>query len=442
MTLVLTLESAPHAQPVRQIRLEDGERIIGRGQEADWRLADPDNFISRRHCIVAGRDGRFTVMDTSSGGLFIDEAPRPLGAGATVELRDGMQLRLGDCVLRVAIERQACQTAQPFAPQPAAARPAAQPTDLWPTARPDPFDQDAFFEAEPSPTPIPPRPADLPPRFEEAGGQSLPAPERLGPPAFDDPLTLDPQSVRRRDIPEAAQPGAFDWDAEPEPRPVRVRERAPAPEPPAAPVRSPVRAAASDNADDDAGLSAFMRGLGLEPSDLPEGDSQARLQALGREYRQMAEGLMLLLRMRAREKGDARIARTEIGAAENNPLKLMPTVEDALAAMLAPRGPGFSNAERSIGGAIRDLGQHQVGAWRGVQTALRRMIDRFDPKLVEAEVERLGLLETMLSGGRKAKLWEIYERRFAETARSAETRFLGEVGADFREAYENEERKP
>ena len=58
---------------------------------------------------------------------------------------------------------------------------------------------------------------------------------------------------------------------------------------------------------------------------------------------------------------------------------------------------------------------------------------------VDAE-EAMGLLEKLLAGGRRAKLWELYEKRFREIAESAETRFLGEVGADFRDAYETEEK--
>lgn len=190
----------------------------------------------------------------------------------------------------------------------------------------------------------------------------------------------------------------------------------------------------------DEAFAAFLRGLGLDAADVPGGDPGARLEALGREYRLMAEGLMQLLKMRAREKGNARIAQTVVGSAENNPLKFMPTVEDALAVMLAPRGPGFTDAEGAIIGAVRDLAGHQVGAWRGIQAALRRMINRFDPKLLEIELERLGLLETLLAGGRRAKLWELYEKRFREIAEGAETRFLGEVSADFRDAYEAEEK--
>jgi type VI secretion system protein ImpI len=162
------------------------------------------------------------------------------------------------------------------------------------------------------------------------------------------------------------------------------------------------------------------------------------MEAFGREYRLMAEGLMQLLRMRAEEKGNARIAQTVVSS-RVNPLKFMPTVDDALAVLLAPPSSGFTDAETSIHGAVRDLAQHQVNTWRGTQAALRRMVDRFAPEALEKELEALGLLETLLAGGRRAKLWELYEKRFRDIARSAETRFLGEVGADFRDAYETEE---
>jgi type VI secretion system protein ImpI len=163
------------------------------------------------------------------------------------------------------------------------------------------------------------------------------------------------------------------------------------------------------------------------------------MEAFGREYRMMAEGLMQLLRMRAEEKGNARIAQTVVSASRVNPFKFMPTVDDALAVLTAPPSGGFSDAGTAISGAVRDLAAHQVRTWRGTQAALRRMIDRFSPDALEKELEALGLLETLLAGGRRAKLWELYEKRFRDIARSAETRFLGEVGADFREAYETEE---
>ena len=130
-----------------------------------------------------------------------------------------------------------------------------------------------------------------------------------------------------------------------------------------------------------------------------------------------------------------------MGAVEVNPLKFMPTVEDALAVMLSPRGsavhrcrgarsparcatsprtrspPGAASRRRCAGWSTGSIRSCSRRSWR-----------------------RLGLLETLLAGGRRAKLWELYEKRYREIAESAETRFLGEVGADFRDAYETEEK--
>jgi type VI secretion system protein ImpI len=64
------------------------------------------------------------------------------------------------------------------------------------------------------------------------------------------------------------------------------------------------------------------------------------------------------------------------------------------------------------------------------------MIDRFDPAEIEREMETTGLMERLIAGGRSAKLWQLYTERYGEIAKAAEEQFLGEVGADFREAYE------
>ena len=184
--------------------------------------------------------------------------------------------------------------------------------------------------------------------------------------------------------------------------------------------------------------TAFLRGMGVEEADFPGRDSIAEMEKFGREYRLMMEGLMQLLRKRAEEKGNARVAQTMVGASEVNPLKFLPTVDDAIVTLIAERSPGFLAGEAAIADAVRDLAQHHVRAWRGVQGALRRMIDRFDPAVIEEELKSNSAIGTLLSGGRGAKLWELYQKRHREIAESAEKSFLGEIGADFRDAYEEE----
>ncbi|TIX17836.1 MAG: type VI secretion system-associated FHA domain protein TagH, partial [Mesorhizobium sp.] len=203
------------------------------------------------------------------------------------------------------------------------------------------------------------------------------------------------------------------------------------------PVRQPP-AAPSQSHSDMALRAAFLRGMGVDEADLAGRDAIAEMEKFGREYRLMLEGLMQLLRKRSEEKGNARVAQTMVGASEVNPLKFLPTVDDAIVTILGERSPGFLAGEAAISDAVRDLAQHHVRAWRGVQAALRQMVDRFDPAAIEEELKSNSAIGTLLSGGRGAKLWELYQKRHREIAESAEKSFLGEVGADFRDAYEEE----
>ncbi len=80
MSLLLTLEHGPRTQAVRQTRLDEGELVIGRSADADWQIDDPDMFVSRAHCRITGGPDGYFVTDTSSSGLFIDDADSPLGS--------------------------------------------------------------------------------------------------------------------------------------------------------------------------------------------------------------------------------------------------------------------------------------------------------------------------------------------------------------------------
>ncbi|RAZ92496.1 type VI secretion system-associated FHA domain protein TagH [Mesorhizobium hawassense] len=486
MSLLLTLEQGPRSQVVRQTRLDEGELVIGRSADAGWQIDDPDMFVSRAHCkISGGRDGYY-VTDTSSSGLFIDDSDSPLGTGRSARLQSGMRLRMGDYVLHVEVQPSAGHTSigqAPIANHTAPAWSAPQPRT------PPSIGGDDFFSAKVEEEPQRPRPAGLPDPFEQpVRGAYDRASSPRSSPAFDDPFSLDPVATpasneapaagrsdpfgfddmpSRNDAPQPAQKAAgFDDDfsfgpaattapasgAEPagrvergaeKPQPARPWEIpaqvAAPPAPPPRPVPAPKPSRPIQPAPSETALrAAFLRGMGVEEAEFPGRDAIAEMEKFGREYRLMLDGLMQLLRKRAEEKGSARVAQTMVGASEVNPLKFLPTVEDVIVTIIAERSPGFLSGEAAIGDAVKDLAQHHVRAWRGVQAALRRMIDRFDPAAIEEELKSNSALGNLLSGGRSAKLWELYQRRHRDIAQSAESSFLGEIGADFRDAYEEE----
>ncbi|RUW54295.1 type VI secretion system-associated FHA domain protein TagH [Mesorhizobium sp. M1A.F.Ca.ET.072.01.1.1] len=482
MSLLLTLEQGPRSQVVRQTRLDEGELVIGRSADAGWQIDDPDMFVSRAHCkISGGRDGYF-VTDTSSSGLFIDDSDSPLGTGRSARLQSGMRLKLGDYVLYVEVQPSASQTSVgEVANHSAAAWSAPQP-------RSSPsIGGDDFFSAKVEEEPRRPRPADLPDPFEQpVPGAYDRASNQRSSPAFDDPFSLDPVATPASDDDSATgrsdpfgfgdMPARGDT-AQPAPKPAGFDDfgfgpaatpasangahpagraeqqadkpqvapprdlpaRTPEPPPPPRPAPAPRPSRAAQPAPGDMALrAAFLRGMGVEEADFLGRDAIAEMEKFGREYRLMLDGLMQLLRKRAEEKGSARVAQTVVGASEVNPLKFLPTVEDVIVTIISERSPGFLSGEAAIGDAVKDLAQHHVRAWRGVQAALRRMIDRFDPATIEEELKSNSAIGNLLAGGRNAKLWELYQKRHRDIAQSAESSFLGEIGADFRDAYEEE----
>lgn len=440
MSLRLIIEHSLHPQQLVERTLEAGDLSIGRGAECDWQLDDPDMFISRKHCVISGRDGQFTVTDASRSGLFLDGRDKPLGAGVAAPVEHGTRLRLGDLVIRAEL---------------LAATPQTLPVQTAPL--PAGFDADDFFSPRPS-APPPSRPDSLPQPFE-GGPAPFAAPPRqriAAPPLFDDPFTLDPVATPVSQPEVAPEPSFSDFSfsfadpppaATPDPDANRMRERVVAPPPLAdgiltkAVIAPPVvlvtPTQAMPQADDPALVAAFFRGLGLDANSLPGGGTSAEMEALGLRFRLMADGLVHLLRTRAREKNSLRVAQTVIGLAEVNPMKFLATTEEVLTALVTPRGKGYLDPEDAINAAFRDLSDHQLRTWTALQSSLRRMIDRFDPAAFEAEVEQIGLVKSLIAGSRSARLWQLYEERYRDIAKSAEDRFLGDVGADFRDAYEN-----
>ncbi|MDX8352701.1 type VI secretion system-associated FHA domain protein TagH [Cognatiyoonia sp. IB215182] len=417
----LILESSPGPQARMSYPIGGNSVVVGRGDDADWQLDDPDMYLSRKHCVIAVMDGRLTATDTSRGGTFVDGAEQPVGTGNAIALTDGMRLRMGDFVFRVDMAsatptpepRQKFSSSFTFAPAPAETAEAAPRPDTLPPPF-DPFAESTASQTAAKQDTTPPKPLDM----DDPFGLDLPtreteAPAPTGNRFFDTPLSAPLK-------PEAPPP-------EPTPPPIATE---PEPTPPPAP--QPV-------ATDDALRAALLRGMGVDPDRMQTADPVAQMEAIGTQYRYLIEGVMHLLRARASEKQQVRVAQTLISSADVNPLKFLATVDDAITTMLDNNRPGYLDGPAAINGAYRDLADHQVRTWKALQSALRRMIDQFDPTEIEKTLDDSGMLESLLAGGRNAQLWRAYEERYQEIARAAEERFLGEVGENFRDAYEGKE---
>lgn len=459
MSLKLTLETAPHSQRETERVFLGGTLTIGRGDDTDWQLNDPDMYVSRRHCIISDESGAPMITDASSGGLFIDNSANPVGTGNSVPLDAGMTLRIGDFVIKVTQADAAAPIPDPAPkPQPGAfdfdfgaPQPEPEKQDR-PQGLPDPFDPRAKSRGVDPFNPVseaderPLKPLDWENPMELDLRSEGPVTE-TGRMFQRDPFApQDGDAAQSADASSEARPSGgssgFFFGGDPEPASNETPAARDVPEEP--PIVAQASAAPADNAQpttaapasDSAMRAALLRGMGLDPAQVPGPTTEAEMEALGAQFRDLVEGLMMLLRSRAQEKSRARVAQTIIANEAVNPLKFLATTEDAMAALLKPAAKGYLPPDQAVPWAFRDLADHQMRTWTGLQTALRRMIDRFDPEEIEKEAQNLGLLEKLIAGGKSAKMWDMYEEHYRDLAKSAEEQFLGEVGADFREAYE------
>ena len=75
---------------------------IGRGDDNDFVLPDPDRLLSKRHCVIEDHGGSMVVIDLSTNGTFLNYGRVPLGRVPT-PLSDGDILTIGPYELVVAI---------------------------------------------------------------------------------------------------------------------------------------------------------------------------------------------------------------------------------------------------------------------------------------------------------------------------------------------------
>jgi type VI secretion system FHA domain protein len=142
VTLTLSVLRCPDAVPPETKRVSGGEFRIGRGPDNDWIMPDPDRMLSKKHCVVAFRNGGWAIADTSTNGTFLNRDSDPIGNGQIRGLQDGDRIRFGAYEIEVRIEQESS-----FAqPRPGAAFGSSQSSPFD-----DPFGDDVFATRPPPP---------------------------------------------------------------------------------------------------------------------------------------------------------------------------------------------------------------------------------------------------------------------------------------------------
>lgn len=497
MTAILSLALISGPEQVRlETRVVDGyEFTLGRGQDADWSLFDPEtNILSRRHCLFSQEDGDWWLLDLSGNGTFLNHEQQPIGGGGKRRLRDGDRIRLGayefQAQLGGSVSAEPSLRAEPWPllrdtmDGPMGARPPTgdqgatgrgrgggsgfanpfaddeeepvTPARLAPGVSPpvgrsgNPFadmrDDTAddgwppAGPAEPPPAPAKPRPA-----------APLAAPPALDAPALD-ALAMELPALQAQGANPFAEPGDVEAAAEPFAPMVSVADTLPPEElqvssvPPgaeshaAASGANPLAAPASPvAARPSAALPTvqddiLLRAL-LQGAGLPDSaprDPEQTLRALGAAFRAMVTGLREVQRARRTVRGGFRIAQT---AWTENPLKLAVDEDDALEALLGAGRRSAMPPARAVEEVLKEIVLHEVATVAAMQEAVRTLLASLAPdKLREIAEQGAGL--TVLPAQRKARAWDTYEATHARVTAALQDDFDSVFGRAFARAYE------
>jgi type VI secretion system protein ImpI len=429
---------------------------LGRAQHLDWTLPDPTRCISSKHCEVRYMDGAYWLYDVSTNGTFVNRSSRRVQS--PYKLADGDQLEIGDYIISVAVEGEE-PVVEDIPPEPASS------DDLWdnPTGVSPPIDPRELLppiEQDSRASDFLSRVVDMPAPNEQS---APPAPsERPAPPPAPDPWA--PTGIERSpgSAPGPAPGPASGPPPSPAPNPVRPqlatgqvpfdsghqqqsgRQHVPPRPAHEAPFPGPAAARPAAPSIERGQIEReFLRQFALG-ANLPEdafagrkGDEFA--YELGALMRIASANLMQLLTARAAAKTLARSTeRTMIQQTDNNPLKFMPSAEEAVRVMLSGSQTSYLDGRQAFERGFADLQTHQMATYTAMQQALKALLEDLDPQAISSAA---GTSKPSLLGSSKAKAWETYAARWEAKAGQYEHGMLDAFLMLFSEFYDRASRQ-
>jgi type VI secretion system protein len=402
---------------------------IGRAQDNDWILPDPDRYVSSHHCKVGFRAGKWVLEDTSTNGVFINGSDTPASIEGPYALQDGDRLRLGDYEILVSIDDRndfsPDASGQLPAPRRVRNRPskpaAAQIEDLGEELDLTDLLSDSMITPGPQKAaPVPLTAAAEPFDVNKALGLDLPskaaAPAGGKPPrsGFASLLENPPDEGQQRTVTHprnAAAAVADDWQMQT--RPYDRKTLAALTSPAALAVKlekaEPERPRRTAELSPDAsGVEAFCRGAGIDPSSLPSDGQNALLTLAGQMLREVVLGLMEALKGRADLKSRLRLSQTTIQPGENNPLKFSASVDEAVRKLLDPHSSRYLGPIEAIRESFGDLRTHQTALASAIQAAVDELMNRIEPGELQERFDRGLKRGALLGAANKMKYWELY----------------------------------
>jgi type VI secretion system protein len=107
--------------------------------------------------------------------------------------------------------------------------------------------------------------------------------------------------------------------------------------------------------------------------------------------------------------------------------------------LLIRRQGAYMSPVQAVREGFNDIKAHQLSVMAGIQSALNRLLQRFDPSNLETRLQQT-VLDSILAANRKAKYWDLFTAEYRTIAHEAEEDFNELFGDEFARAYEERSR--
>lgn len=415
---------SPRQVAVKRFDIQGGS--LGRSEQADWYLPDPERVVSGVHAIISFQQGQFRITDQSTNGLFVNRSVEPLGQGNSHSLHHGDILCLGDYEIQVALidsvsaEKNAEHSLIAENTQkPPLNRHSDVATGLT-------IGQAAAARITPA---FEPQPLFNAPDTMRSDGTSASQAPVANTMAFDAQSNLALDNLDQHfHAPAALIPD--DWESPWQDEPATVLN------PVKQPLSAPSGKSQPGNSSDSACVQAFIRGLGLSDANQAAMQNEQCWQQLGQALQQALQGVITVMHERSQVKSSFRVNQTTFQQRENNPLKFSANLDDAFHNLFNRPGSSFMPARQAIAEAFSDISRHEAAIIAGARGAMSGLMAELAPQRLEAADYGSNLFDKLNPAQRQARLWARYKALHQELAGEVNDKNKQGVNDDFISAYE------
>ncbi|UXI02678.1 type VI secretion system-associated FHA domain protein TagH [Photobacterium sp. TY1-4] len=361
----LTLEIASYHKYATETEISksfsssDHGRLItlGRVRESDWYLPDPERVISAEHAQILITKDSFVIRDVSTNGLFINGSASPLGPNNTYYLEHGDEISISDYQIKVCIQ-------------------AAEIKDVSLVQKIEGSESVRHSESE----------------ADEILVQDFGISSCL---LVDDAInTQRKRQTLEIDLDESFQipdnhsektraVGSIpeDWSLSLDSQDQLTKETAGHAEETFAALSS--KSSTTVNLENIDIYDSFVKGLGINPSMIPDASNERFWILMGSSLRLLLEGIAETLHSRTEFKQQKRLNQTLFQKTENNPIKYSGTIEDLIHNLFIRESTSFMGPELAIKEAFDDIKEHEKALQAGLEGSIQGILTVLSPKNIK-----------------------------------------------------------